>query len=141
MSLRLKILIFAVVFALGQSASSGQSDLLRQAMREKLTNTQGLLEAVVRADYPAIERSTEPLSRISEVEIASWQAWRNRTTSGRRRSSSSRSRGLREAASNRNIEAVTLEYTTLVSSCIRCHTYVRGSQIASGEARKPFDAP
>jgi hypothetical protein len=42
-------------------------------MRTKLVNTQRLLEAVVTADYPAIGRSVDALSQISETEIASWQ--------------------------------------------------------------------
>ena len=42
-------------------------------MRAKLANTQSLLKAIVTADYKEIDRATQALSRISEMEIVSWQ--------------------------------------------------------------------
>ena len=63
-----------VILALGAMEPSAQSPALKAVMREKLNNTQQLLEAVITADYAAMERYTERLGRISYTEIASWQA-------------------------------------------------------------------
>lgn len=138
MSLRFTILALGLMLALGTSDASPQSPILRAAMREKLANTQAVLEAVVKADYPTIARYTEPLSRISETEIASWQTVAQPEYVQQAALFLLSVKGLREAAVSKNIDAVTLEYTTLISSCIRCHTYVRNSRRASLE---PIERP
>ena len=73
MTLQLKTLTLVVMLAIGVANPTGQSPVLRMAMREKLANAQGLLETVVLGDYAAVARYTERLSRISETEIALWQ--------------------------------------------------------------------
>ena len=131
MSLHSKVLALAAVLAAVAGDSSAQSPRLRAAMREKLANTQGLLEAVVTADYSAITRYTESLSRITETEVASWQAAAQPEYTQQAALFLLSVSGLREAAAARNIERVSLEYSTLISSCLRCHTYVRNSRRAS----------
>lgn len=115
----------AVLGGFGDTGLSAQSPALRAAMREKLANTQSMLEAVVTADYDAIARYADPLSRISESEIALWQTPADPAYSQQATLFLLSVKGLREAAEERNIDAVSLEYSTLISSCIRCHTHVR----------------
>lgn len=120
-----------VVLSTSGDLSAQQPSTIQAAMRAKLAATQQLLESVVKADYAAIVRDVAPLSRISEAEIASWQSV-DRPEYVQHASLFLLSvKGLREAAQQRNIDAVALEYTTLVSSCIRCHTYVGKSRAAS----------
>ena len=59
--------------SLSTGGPSGQSPGLKPIMREKLENTQRLLEAIVKQDFTAMGRDAESLGRISETEIASWQ--------------------------------------------------------------------
>ena len=73
MRVRFSVGVLGLIVAFHVGEPSAQAPTLRVAMREKLTNTQQLLEAVVRADYPAMARYSEQLSRISYTEIASWQ--------------------------------------------------------------------
>lgn len=128
MSSRSAILSLGLMLALGTRGASAQIPALRAAMREKLANTQGLLEAVVRGDYPTIAKRTEPLSRISETEIASWQTVAQPEYVQQAALFLLSVKGLRDAAASKNIDAVALEDTALISSCIRCHTYVRNSR-------------
>jgi hypothetical protein len=65
--------VSVLLLAVGSAHPSGQSPVLQAAMREKLSNTQGLPEAVVRADFASVSKYTDRLSRISEKEIALWQ--------------------------------------------------------------------
>ena len=56
------------------AAQPASGDARMQAvMRAKLANTQSLLKAIVTADYKEIDRAALALSRISEMEIVSWQ--------------------------------------------------------------------
>jgi hypothetical protein len=124
-SRRTRILVVGAFLALGAGDPVAQPSTLKLAMRTKLVNTQGLLEGIVKADFAAITRYTEPLERITDTEIASWQeVARPEYTKEAIRFLLS-VEGLRNAAAARDIEAVGMEYGTLVSSCIRCHAYVR----------------
>jgi cytochrome c556 len=137
MSLRLKVLTLAaaiLVFTFAAGYSSAQNPTLKTAMREKLANTQRLLEAVVTADYAAIDRGVAALGRISETEIASWQVGASPEYRKQAMSFVRSVQGLHDAAAKRDIDAALAEYTALVSSCTRCHAYVRSSRVVSFEA-------
>jgi hypothetical protein len=128
MKVRYAVVVFGVAALLGawgDARVSAQSPALRAAMREKLANTQSMLEAVVRSDFEGIARYAEPLSRISENEISLWQTPSDPTYSQQATLFLLSVRGLREAAEARNIDSAALEYSTLISSCIRCHTHVQ----------------
>jgi len=99
-------------------------------MREKLANAQALLGALVRGDYATMTSYADQINRIGETEIGSWQAVAQPEYLQRGKDFLLAVRGLREAAGARNMEAVTTEYAALVSSCVRCHTYVRGARQA-----------
>jgi cytochrome c556 len=103
-------------------------------MQDKLLNAQRLLGAVVAADYPAMNRSVDALSRISETEIASWQVGAAPEYRKQAMSFVGAVQGLHEAAAQRDIEAALRQYTALVSSCTRCHAYVRSARKVSFEA-------
>ena len=136
MSLRVRLLSLAAVLGFASAAvysSSAQNPTIKTAMRTKLLNAQPLLEAVVTADFVAIGRSADALNRISETEIVSWQA--NPPPEYRKQAMLFvlAVQGLREAAAKRDIDAALTEYTELVSSCTRCHAYVRRSRVVSFE--------
>jgi hypothetical protein len=132
MSFRLNALMLAsaLLIASGYS-SSAQNPTLKTAMRGKLVNAQALLEAVVTADYAAIGHAADALSRISETEIASWQARPEPEYMKQATSFLLSVQGLRAAAAERDIHGALAEYTALVSSCTRCHTNVRSSRVVS----------
>lgn len=137
MSLRFKVLALAVLLALEAVEPSAQQPTLKAAMREKLANTQQLLEAVIRADYVGMQVDTERLSRITYTEIASWQEVAQPDYVRQATIFLSSVQALREAAEQKNLEAASREYTTLISSCIGCHRYVRNSRVVS---LAPFDS-
>ncbi|MEQ1573776.1 MAG: hypothetical protein ABL993_05970 [Vicinamibacterales bacterium] len=140
MSLRLKAFALAAALTLVPGHSDAQAPTLRTAMREKLANAQQLLEAVVRADFPAISRSADRLSRINDVEIASWQAVAQPAYTEQASRFLLSVQKLREAAANGNSQAATDEYAILVSSCVRCHQYVRNSRMVSQTPGRPAPA-
>jgi cytochrome c556 len=133
------IALAAAALALGVTSPAAQNPTLATAMRQKLANAQGLLEPIVKADYPLIARYAESLSRISETEIASWQTLAQPEYVEHATTFLLSVQGLNEAAAARNMDEVTREYGTLISSCIKCHTYVRTPRRASlaGVERAP----
>ena len=117
---------------LAMAAQPASGDARMQAvMRSKLANTQSLLKAIVTADYKEIDRATVALSRISEMEIVSWQNPPKPDYTAQAMLFMSTVAGLGEAAQRRDMEAVGVEYSTLVSTCIHCHIYVRDARVAS----------
>jgi hypothetical protein len=136
MPFRVKVLALAVILLLAFAAgySSAQNPTLKTVMHEKLANAQGLLEAVVTADYAAIDRGTNALSQISETEIATWQVGASPEYRKQAMSFVRSVQGLHDAAAKRDIDAALSEYTTLISSCTRCHAHVRSMRTVSVEA-------
>jgi hypothetical protein len=133
MSLPHKVIALGVVLSFVSGHSSAQNPTMKTVMQEKLVNTQRLLESVVVADYQGIGRSAEALSRISYTEMISWQA-SSRSEYVKQAMLFVRSvRGLQEAAAKRDIDLAAMEYTTLISSCVRCHMDVRRSKRVSVE--------
>ena len=136
MSFGVKLLALAavLVFAFASGYSSAQNPTLQTAMRTKLFNAQPLFEAVVTADFGAIGRSAEALSRISETEIASWHVGAQPEYRKQAMSFLRSVQGLREAAAKGDIDAALAEYKELVSSCTRCHAHIRSPRAVSFEA-------
>jgi hypothetical protein len=114
-----------LALALGGPDSSAQSPNLRSIMREKLTNTQQLLEGVVTANFSIVDSSADRLARISYTEVASWQS--NAEPEYLKQASAfvKAVQGMRKASADRNSAVVADEYTNLLNSCISCHSYVR----------------
>ena len=99
---------------------------MKSEMRAKLTNAQILLAAVVTRDFRTIDTVAERLSRISEMEVGSWQAQPappQYTQQGVEFLSAVQD--LRQAAQARDIAKAGAAFTRLTSSCVTCHRYGR----------------
>ena len=127
---RFAVLGLALLAMAVPQPSSGDARL-QAVMRSKLANTQSLLKAIVTVDYKEIDRLALALSRISEMEIVSWQNPPKPDYTAQAVLFMSSVDGVREAAQRRDMDAVGAEYSTLVSTCIHCHTYIRDARVAS----------
>ena len=110
---------------------SAQTMSMKTLMQNKLTEAQRLLGALVAVDYAAISRSANVLGRITETEIVSWQLAAQAEYARQATYFVLSVRGLQDAAAKRNIDAAIADYTTLVSSCTRCHAHVQRVRAAS----------
>ena len=111
------------LLALAAQPASGDARM-QAVMRSKLANTQSLLKAIVTADYREIDRAALALSRISEMEIVSWQNPPKPDYTGQAVLFMTSVDGLREAARRRDMEAVGAEYDAGVT-VYHCHRPAR----------------
>jgi len=133
---RLALLGVVLLLAVAARPASGDARM-QEIMRTKLSNTQALLKAIVTNDYKEIDRAATALSRISEMEIVSWQNPPKREYTDQAMLFMSAVDDLRDASRRRDIEAVGAAYSTLITTCVHCHAYVRDARIASLMTLRP----
>jgi cytochrome c556 len=127
---RLALLGFVLLMAVSARPASGDARM-QAIMRTKLSNTQALLKAIVTTDFKEIDRAASALGRINEMEIVSWQNPPRREYVQQAMLFMSSVDDLRAASQRHDIEGVGGAYTTLVTTCVHCHAYVRDARSAS----------
>jgi hypothetical protein len=121
--------ILLVVIAGGPS-SSAQTPRLNKVMRAKLDHTQRILEAVVTSNWQQLDLESRELARASQDP-----AWSVLKMPEYLRHSGAFLRAtddLIEAAKLRDLEAASLGFISLSTSCVSCHRYIARARIASG---------
>lgn len=126
-TLGLAILLAVVA---GGTSSSTQTARLSTVMRAKLDHTQRILEAVVTSNWQQLDRESRELARATQDP-----AWSALKTPEYVRHSDAFVRAtdsLVEAAKLRDLEAASLGFVSLSTSCVSCHRYMSRARIASG---------
>lgn len=114
----------AVVWGPMAAAQTSQTD---QVMRQKLTQSERLLAALVTADWAALDRYGRALQDLTSKP--GWDQMRlpeyyKHTTAFQRSVES-----VVEAAGRRDQREALTAYNGLVASCVECHRYVARSRI------------
>lgn len=119
-------LLLMMLFGTIESAQLPRVDDL---MREKLEHSKSLLDALVRADYEAIERLANELVRVSEA--STWSP--SQEADYLRHALDFREIAviLSEEAQAGNIDGVTLSYVEMTRTCVRCHRYLSRARLAN----------
>jgi cytochrome c556 len=104
---------------------------MRAIMHTALSNTQALLKAIVTVDYKEIDRAASVLNKITEMEIVSWQNPPKREYTEQAMLFMTSVDDLRAASQKHDIEGVGAAYSTLITTCVHCHAYVRDARVAS----------
>jgi hypothetical protein len=114
--------------AAGGSSPAAQTRQLSQVMRAKLDYSKDLLEALVTSDWQQLDRASRSMAKTADDP-----AWRVLTMPEYIRQSDAFLRAtddLIDAAARRDLEAASLGYVSLTTSCVACHRYVARSRIA-----------
>ena len=127
---RLALLGFVLLMAVSARPASGDARM-QAIMRTKLSSTQALLKAIVTTNYREIDGAASALGRINEMEMVSWQNPPKREYTEQAMLFMSSVDDLREASKRHDIEGVGGAYTTLVTTCVHCHAYVRDARSVS----------
>lgn len=124
-----KCLVVLVVIIAGGSSSSAQTPRLSKVMRAKLDHAQRILEAVVTSNWQQLDRESRELVRVTQdpawtvlkmPEYGRYSAAFLRATDD-----------LIEAAKLRDLEAASLGFISLSTSCVSCHRYIARARIAT----------
>jgi hypothetical protein len=126
-------LVILLVSIAGGSSSSAQTVRLNTVMRAKLDHAQRILEAVVTSNWQQLDRESRELARAAQDP-----AWTALKMPGYVRQSEAFLRAtedLVEAANLRDLDAASLGFIALSTSCVSCHRYVTRARIVG--ARPP----
>jgi hypothetical protein len=122
--------VLAMLLVLGSATTevASQTVPLKQLMRQKLVQSEKLLEAVVTSNWAELARRSRTLE-----ELTNEPAWMALKTPEYVRQSSAfmeAAHDLADAADRRDQEATPVAYLSLTLSCVRCHQYVARARIA-----------
>jgi len=119
-----------MALALGAVApAQAQTAALNRVMRQKLTDAQGVLAAVVTSNWDELERRSKALAAATDDP-----AWLVLKTPEYTRQSEAFVRAandLVDNASRRDQEGAPIAYVTLTMRCVQCHRYVARARLAA----------
>ena len=122
------LLAFAALAGNGQESPRHAT---KDAMRSKLHFAQGVLEGITTENFSLIATNAQKLKAFSQS--TDWKLHSApeylRLTSDFERAAAS----LERAARNRNVDAATVAYFQLTTTCVTCHKYLRGVDVGSFE--------
>ena len=120
--------------ALGLLGQNREHSPTKELMRKKLDHAQSVLEGITQEIFELVAGNAARLGALSQE--AAWRAsdtpeYANYTVNFWRSVE-----GLKKAAQERNLDAVTLAYTKMTFSCVDCHKYLRNRKVASVSKRE-----
>ena len=127
----MKSLIIALL-ALGAIAGHTQESprsATKDTMRFKLFFAQGVLEGITTENYSLIATNAQKLKALSQSldwKLRATPEYQRLTTDFERAAAS-----LERSAQKRNVDAATVAYFQLTTSCVTCHKYLRGTDVGS----------
>lgn len=124
--LRWSVVVALVVALLG--TTSAQTPATGRVMRDKLTHTQKILEAIMVSDYEALERESAALVRATE--LPAWSVLKSPEYMRQSAAFVSAINDLSDAAKVRDLDAAALNYMALTLTCFQCHKHLKGVRVA-----------
>lgn len=129
MSAAVKLGLSILAVTVATASSSGQTVRLNKVMRAKLDHSQRILEAVVTSNWEQLDRESRALAQSTKDP-----AWTVLETPEYRRHTAAFVRAiddLVEAAKLRDLEAASLGFISLSTSCVSCHRYRARARIVT----------
>jgi hypothetical protein len=122
------ICLTAVLMLSMVRSGAGQTPATGRLMREKLTHTQHLLEALTTSNFSMLQRDSEALAKIPLMP-----GWMVLHSPEYRQYSEGFLRAvvdLSDAAKARDLDKAAMHFQSLTMSCYQCHRYMKASRIA-----------
>jgi hypothetical protein len=128
------VLTMVLVAVAGGSSSSAQTAQLNKVMRAKLDHSQNILEAVVTSNWQQLDRESRELARVTRDPA--WSVLQMPEYVQHSQAFLRATDDLIEAARLRDLEAASLGFISLATSCVSCHRYLARARIADGGSWK-----
>jgi hypothetical protein len=119
------VLVLVVMAALEVPA---QTPATARVMREKLTHSQNILEAIMTSNFVSLERESAELAKA--IELPAWSVFSSPEYVRQSAAFLRATQDLGDAAKRRDLDAAALHYMSLTLSCFECHRYMKGARIA-----------
>ena len=94
-------------------------------MERKLEHAQGVLSALAREDFDALNKHADALLTLSEEQ---WISQETPEYRAQLKDFWVVLEGVKSAADEKNIDGATLAYVQMTLSCVRCHKYLRDNR-------------
>lgn len=114
--------------AAAQWPAAAQTMQTRQVMRQKLTQAERLLAALVTSNWTVLERSSRALDALTQQR--GWDVMQAPEFAAYTGAFQRAVQALVDAAGERDQRRALEAYTGLVGSCVECHRYVARARIA-----------
>jgi cytochrome c556 len=98
-------------------------------MREKLAQSQRILEAILTSNFDLLERESAALGKVTQSPA--WTALQGPEYLRQSEAFLSALRDLSAAAKDRDLDAAATRYAALTMSCFACHRYMKDRRIAN----------
>jgi hypothetical protein len=124
----MKLAIILLAFTIVTPAFATESPI-KEEMRFKLFYAQGILEGIVTENFALIATNTYKMRQFSQRpawDVHQSPEYRGLTADFQRALTS-----LSVAGEKRNVDAATVYYFQLTTSCVTCHKHLRGTQVSS----------
>ena len=118
-----------VLLALSGSPAPGQTVATGRVMREKLTDAQKILEAIMTSDYALLDRYSSDLARLTQTQA--WSVLKSPEYARQSVAFVQAAEDLADAAKRRDLDAAAMHYMTMTQTCFECHRYVKNSRIVT----------
>ncbi len=122
------LLLVAAMLAGSVAAVPAQTAGTGRVMRDKLTHTQKIMEALMTSDFALLDRESAALVRVTE--LPAWSVLKSPEYLRLSAAFVRANQDLRDAAKARDLDAAALDYMALTLTCFQCHKHIKGMRIA-----------
>ncbi len=120
--------IGAVCSHWSEAAAKPADKPIDQFMRQKLTDSEKVLEGLVTEDFEQIQKAAAEMHALSQAE--QWQVFNTPTYDLFSREFEKGCDQLEKAAKEKNIDAASLAWIRVTMTCLSCHKHVRNAKVA-----------
>ena len=110
------------------AAAPAQGPRLNRVMREKLTHSQKMLEAVVTSNWGALDAAARDLEALTNDPR--WAVLKAPEYARQSASFRQAIQELRQAAAQRDLDKTPLAFNAVTLRCVECHRYVARERLA-----------
>lgn len=123
-----RLILAAAIVALAGVTAPAQTPATGQVMRDKLTHSQKILEAIMTSNFTMLDRDSAELVRATE--LPAWSVLKSPEYLRQSAAFVRAAQDLRDAAKARDLDGAAMSYVSLTLSCFQCHKHIKGARIA-----------
>jgi hypothetical protein len=118
-----------LLLALSGHDAPAQTAATSRVMREKLTHSQKILEAIMTSDFKGLEEHSVALANLTKTD-----AWSVLKSAEYQRQSAAFVHALDDliaSARQKNLDTAAIHYVGMTLTCFECHRHLKGTRVAA----------